>query len=77
MALAIPPEIQPFLKVMGKHSGLARARKYNKEQLSAWGKLGGRPRKASPVRARLEAILFARSGRKTPALHRRRKTPWN
>jgi hypothetical protein len=46
MALAIPENIREFLRVMGRQGGRARAEKYPKEQLAAWGKLGGRPRKA-------------------------------
>ena len=49
MALAVPENIRDFLRVMGKHGGLARARKYSKEKLAEWGKLGGRPRKGAPV----------------------------
>jgi hypothetical protein len=45
MALAIPENIREFLRVMGAHGGRARARKYSKEKLAEWGKLGGRPRK--------------------------------
>jgi len=46
MALAVPESIREFLRVMGRQGGRARAQKYPKEQLAAWGKLGGRPRKA-------------------------------
>lgn len=30
---------------LGKLGGIARAKKYSKEQLSKWAKLGGRPKK--------------------------------
>lgn len=30
---------------MGRRGGRATAKKYSKEQLSKWGKLGGRPKK--------------------------------
>jgi hypothetical protein len=47
MALAVPPNIREFLQIMGRHGGRARAQKYTKEQLAAWGKLGGRPKKTA------------------------------
>jgi len=46
MALTVPENIREFLRIMGRQGGRARAEKYSKEQLAAWGKLGGRPRKA-------------------------------
>jgi len=33
-----------YFRLTGKEGGKARAAKYSKEQLSAWAKLGGRPR---------------------------------
>jgi hypothetical protein len=47
MAIAVPPNIREFLLVMGKAGGRARALKHTKEELAAWGKLGGRPKKAA------------------------------
>jgi hypothetical protein len=46
MALAIPENIREFLRIMGRQGGRARAERHGKEQLVAWGKLGGRPSKA-------------------------------
>lgn len=37
--------VKEFLKKQGSKGGKARAKKYRKEQLSAWAKLGGRPAK--------------------------------
>jgi hypothetical protein len=45
VALAIPQNIREVLKEMGRYGGRVRAQKYSKEQLSRWGKLGGRPKK--------------------------------
>jgi hypothetical protein len=46
MRISKPLTIQEFAR-MGGH---ARARKYGKRQLRAWGKLGGRPRKSKTGR---------------------------
>lgn len=35
------------VRELAKIGGLARARKHSKEQLSKWGKKGGRPKKAA------------------------------
>jgi hypothetical protein len=45
MGLVIPENIREFLRIMGRHGGRVRAQKYTKDQLAAWGKLGGRPKK--------------------------------
>ncbi len=37
----------PNAVALGKKGGIARAKKYTKEQLSAMGKKGGRPKKPS------------------------------
>jgi general stress protein YciG len=47
--MGIPENIREFLRVMGRQGGRMRAQKYSKEKLSAWGKRGGRPRKARAV----------------------------
>ncbi len=38
----------PIAQELGRRGGKKRAKKYGFEQLSAWGKKGGRPRK-TPV----------------------------
>ena len=45
MAVAIPENMREVLRIMGRHGGKVRAQRYTKEQLAAWGKLGGRPKK--------------------------------
>lgn len=35
----------PHAVALGKKGGRERAKKYSKDQLSKWSKLGGRPRK--------------------------------
>jgi hypothetical protein len=40
----IPLEVLEFFKATGKQGGRARAEKHTAEQLSEWGKLGGRPK---------------------------------
>jgi hypothetical protein len=37
--------ISEYLTSLGKKGGKARAAKHSKAQLSAWAKLGGRPRR--------------------------------
>lgn len=46
MAFSVPPNIREFLREMGRYGGRERAQRYSKEQLSQWGKLGGRPKKS-------------------------------
>jgi hypothetical protein len=40
-----PQTVTEYLSAQGKKGGKARAKKHSKAQLSAWAKLGGRPRK--------------------------------
>ena len=40
----IPKEVLEFFRATGKQGGETRAARYSKEQLSAWGKMGGRPK---------------------------------
>ena len=43
---------------LARAGGRARAKKYNKQQIQAWGKLGGRPRKfRAEALARLDKLL--------------------
>jgi hypothetical protein len=44
MATKIPKEALKYFQQTGAEGGKARATKHSKEQLSAWGKKGGRPR---------------------------------
>jgi len=40
----MPKDVIEFFRATGKQGGETRAAKYTKEQLSAWGKMGGRPK---------------------------------
>lgn len=42
--LRIPEEVMEYFRKTGSIGGKARAKKYTKEQLSAMGKKGGRPK---------------------------------
>jgi len=42
--LRIPDDVMAYFRKTGAAGGRARARKHSKEQLSAWAKLGGRPK---------------------------------
>jgi hypothetical protein len=47
-----PQSISEYLSALGKKGGAARAKKHSKSQLSAWGKLGGRPRKDAKTKVK-------------------------
>lgn len=40
----IPKDVLEFFQKTGAKGGRARAKKYTPEELSKWGKLGGRPK---------------------------------
>lgn len=40
----LPPEAMVYFRLTGAEGGRTRARKYSKEQLAVWGKMGGRPK---------------------------------
>ena len=40
----IPEEAMKYFRLTGSIGGKERAKKYTKEQLQSWGKLGGRPK---------------------------------
>jgi hypothetical protein len=40
----IPQDVMEYIRRTGAQGGKTRARRYSKEQLSEWGKLGGRPK---------------------------------
>ena len=42
----IPEDVMKYFRRTGAEGGKARARKYSKQQLSAWAKLGGRPKRS-------------------------------
>jgi hypothetical protein len=42
--LRIPEEVMAYFRLVGAQGGKARAKRHTKKELSAWGKLGGRPK---------------------------------
>jgi len=42
--IRIPDDVMEYFRKTGSMGGKARAEKHSKEQLSAWGKKGGRPK---------------------------------
>jgi hypothetical protein len=42
--IQIPKDVLEFFRRTGAKGGKARARNHTPEELSAWGKLGGRPK---------------------------------
>lgn len=45
MAVKLPKDVLKFFQKTGSEGGKARAKRHTQEELSAWGKLGGRPKK--------------------------------
>jgi len=44
MATKIPKEVMKYFQRTGAEGGRARAEKHTRQELSEWGRLGGRPR---------------------------------
>ena len=44
MATKIPRDVLKYFQRTGAEGGKARAKKHTKEELSAWGRMGGRPK---------------------------------
>lgn len=42
--LRIPDDVMEYFRKTGAMGGKARARKHSPEELSKWGKMGGRPK---------------------------------
>jgi hypothetical protein len=42
--LHIPEDVMAYFRKTGSMGGRARAKRYSKDQLKAWAKLGGRPK---------------------------------
>jgi hypothetical protein len=42
--LLIPEDVMEYFRKTGSIGGKTRAEKHSKEQLSEWGKMGGRPK---------------------------------
>jgi hypothetical protein len=43
-SIKLPKNVLKFFQETGKQGGKARAKNHTKAELSAWGKLGGRPK---------------------------------
>jgi hypothetical protein len=50
--IELPLEVLEFFQRTGSEGGKARARNNSPEQLSAWGKMGGRPKGSGKKRAK-------------------------
>jgi hypothetical protein len=50
--LRIPEDVMEYFRKTGAMGGKARARKHTKEELSAWAKLGGRPKTSGKKQAK-------------------------
>jgi hypothetical protein len=42
--LRIPEDVMEYFRKTGSIGGKTRAKRHSKEQLSEWGKMGGRPK---------------------------------
>jgi hypothetical protein len=49
--IRIPDDVMEYFKKTGSAGGQTRAKKHSKEQLSEWGKLGGRPKGSGKKKA--------------------------
>ena len=69
MATRIPKEVLKWFQRTGSEGGKTRAARYSKEQLSEWGKMGGRPRKdggsqnAAPAAKKGKATTAKKAGK--------------
>ena len=67
MATRIPKEVLKWFQRTGSEGGKTRAARYSKEQLSEWGKMGGRPRKDSGKKAAKVTAQAGKKGKDTAA----------
>jgi general stress protein YciG len=47
----IPEDVMEYFRKTGREGGKARAKNHSPEQLSEWGKLGGRPKGSGKKKA--------------------------
>ncbi|HXS96458.1 MAG TPA: hypothetical protein VN736_17765 [Candidatus Limnocylindrales bacterium] len=55
MATKIPKDIMKYFQRTGAEGGRARAERHTNEELSAWGKKGGRPKGSGKKQAKSKA----------------------
>ena len=48
----IPEDVMEYFRKTGAQGGKARARKHTPEELSRWGKMGGRPKGSGKKQAK-------------------------
>jgi general stress protein YciG len=58
----LPTEVLEFFQRTGAQGGKARVEKHSPEQLSAWGKMGGRPKGSGKKQAAKRAKKQGRKG---------------
>jgi general stress protein YciG len=51
----IPDDVAEFFRKTGSTGGKKRAKMYSKEQLSEWGKKGGRPKGSGKKQSKTDA----------------------
>jgi hypothetical protein len=52
VATKIPKDVLKYFQKTGAEGGRARAERHSKEELSKWGKLGGRPKGSGEKQAK-------------------------
>jgi hypothetical protein len=52
MATRIPKDVLEYFKKTGAEGGRARAERHSKEELSQWGRMGGRPKGSGKKKAK-------------------------
>ena len=50
--IRIPDDVMEYFRKTGSAGGKTRAKKHSKEQLSEWGKLGGRPKGSGKTKSK-------------------------
>ena len=55
MAVKIPKNVLKYFQETGAEGGRSRARKHTPEELSAWGKKGGRPKGSAKKQTKNQA----------------------
>ena len=48
----IPEDVMEYFRKTGAQGGKARAKKHTPEELSRWGKMGGRPKESGKQQAK-------------------------
>ena len=59
--IRIPNDVMEYFRKTGSIGGKTRAKKHSKEQLSAWGKLGGRPKGSGKKQGKTDGSISSQT----------------